>query len=204
MVICIPLSGELERSGMETSLINMEPPYKNHRYSLKISSKSLYSPSSYTSIIQRQNLVCYLRNPHYGSLIYADGHGEMWTDWNDMSKFFQYGWRCTTNENSYSDRTLVGNWNQERYDLKNIVKPKPLPSQFGHYFETTYDANYNRKTPQPVHRFKREPHWFPGHQPELDPPQYKCTEKSTYMNCYSKPLPTHYSWCVYDPNRNQS
>ncbi|XP_076781276.1 cilia- and flagella-associated protein 68 isoform X3 [Arvicanthis niloticus] len=129
MVICIPLSGELERSGMETSLINMEPPYKNHRYSLKISSKSLYSPSSYTSIIQRQNLVCYLRNPHYGSLIYADGHGEMWTDWNDMSKFFQYGWRCTTNENSYSDRTLVGNWNQERYDLKNIVKPKPLPSQ---------------------------------------------------------------------------
>ncbi|EDL25760.1 RIKEN cDNA 1110032A03, isoform CRA_a [Mus musculus] len=30
---------------------------------------------------QRQNLVCYLRNPHYGSLIYADGHGEVWTDW---------------------------------------------------------------------------------------------------------------------------
>nr|XP_034346733.1 UPF0686 protein C11orf1 homolog isoform X3 [Arvicanthis niloticus] len=84
---------------------------------------------SYSTYLQRQNLVCYLRNPHYGSLIYADGHGEMWTDWNDMSKFFQYGWRCTTNENSYSDRTLVGNWNQERYDLKNIVKPKPLPSQ---------------------------------------------------------------------------
>ncbi|GAB1294194.1 UPF0686 protein C11orf1 homolog [Apodemus speciosus] len=77
----------------------------------------------------RQNLVCYLRNPHYGSLIYADGHGEVWTDWNDMSKFLQYGWRCTTNENSYSNRTLIGNWNQERYDLKNIVKPKPLPSQ---------------------------------------------------------------------------
>ncbi|KAK7810810.1 hypothetical protein U0070_019975, partial [Myodes glareolus] len=116
----------------------------------------------------RQNLVCFLRNPHYGSLIYADGHGEVWTDWNSMSKFFQYGWRCSTNENSYSNRTLIGNWNQERYDLKNIVKPKPLPSE-------------------------REPHWFPGHQPELDPPHYKCTEKSTFMNGYSKPLPTHYS-----------
>ncbi|KAM9658503.1 cilia- and flagella-associated protein 68 isoform 2-T2 [Trichechus inunguis] len=78
---------------------------------------------------QRQALVCFLENSHYGSLINADGHAEVWTDWNDMSKFFQYGWRCTTNENSYSNRTLMGNWNQERYDLKNIVQPKPLPSQ---------------------------------------------------------------------------
>lgn len=23
----------------------------------------------------------------------------------------------------------MGNWNQERYDLRNIVQPKPLPSQ---------------------------------------------------------------------------
>lgn len=23
----------------------------------------------------------------------------------------------------------MGNWNQERYDIKNIVQPKPLPSQ---------------------------------------------------------------------------
>ncbi|XP_006510641.1 cilia- and flagella-associated protein 68 isoform X1 [Mus musculus] len=159
----------------------MELPYRNRFYSLRCSSKSLYSPSSYTSIIQRQNLVCYLRNPHYGSLIYADGHGEVWTDWNDMSKFLQYGWRCTTNENSYSNRTL-----------------------FGHAFETTYDANYSRKKPQSTHRFKREPHWFPGHQPELDPPHYKCTAKSTYMTNYSEPQPTHYSCCVYDPSVSQS
>lgn len=78
---------------------------------------------------QRQFLTCFLANPHYGSLINADGHAEVWTDWNDMSKFFQYGWRCTTNENAYSNRTLMGNWNQERYDLRNIVQPKPLPSQ---------------------------------------------------------------------------
>ncbi|XP_053449658.1 uncharacterized protein CFAP68 isoform X2 [Nycticebus coucang] len=141
--------------------------------------------------LQTQNLACFLTNPHYGSLINADGHGEVWTDWNSMSKFFQYGWRCTTNENSYSNRTLMGNWNQERYDLRNVVQPKPLPSQFGHYFETTYDTSYNNKMPLSTHRFKREPHWFPGHQPELDPPQYKCTEKSTYMNSYSKPQIGH-------------
>ncbi|PNI40732.1 cilia- and flagella-associated protein 68 isoform X4 [Pongo pygmaeus] len=80
-------------------------------------------------LFQRQNLACFLTNPHCGSLINADGHGEVWTDWNNMSKFFQYGWRCTTNENTYSNRTLMGNWNQERYDLRNIVQPKPLPSQ---------------------------------------------------------------------------
>uniref|UniRef100_A0A8C2VRL3 Cilia and flagella associated protein 68 n=1 Tax=Chinchilla lanigera TaxID=34839 RepID=A0A8C2VRL3_CHILA len=82
-----------------------------------------------SEFLQKQYLVRFLTNPHYGSLINADGHAEVWTDWNDMSKFFQYGWRCTTNENSYSNRTLMGNWNQERYDLQNIVQPKPLPSQ---------------------------------------------------------------------------
>lgn len=146
-----------------------------------------------SEFLQRQFLTCLLTNAHYGSLINADGHAEVWTDWNDMSKFFQYGWRCTTNEDTYSNRTLMGNWNQERYDLKSIVQPKPLPSQFGHYFDTTYDASYNNKMPLSTHRFKRAPHWFPGHQPELVPPPYKCTEKSTYMSSYSKPHIEHHS-----------
>ncbi|KAM7085124.1 cilia- and flagella-associated protein 68 isoform 1-T1 [Molossus nigricans] len=104
-----------------------------------------------SDFLQREFLTCFLKNPHYGSLINADGHAEVWTDWNDMSKFFQYGWRCTTNENAYSNHTLMGNWNQERYDLKNIMQPKPLPSQFGHYFETTYDISYNSKMPLSNH-----------------------------------------------------
>lgn len=153
-----------------------------------------------SEFLQREYLTGFLSNPHYGSLINADGHAEVWTDWNDMSKFFQYGWRCTTNENAYSNRTLMGNWNQERYDLRNIMQPKPLPSQFGHYFETTYDTSYNKKMPLSTHRFKREPHWFPGHQPELDPPRYKCTEKSTYMSSYSKPQVGHHTVCVCNNN----
>eukprot|EP00074_Homo_sapiens_P079557 XP_011541260.1 UPF0686 protein C11orf1 isoform X2 [Homo sapiens] len=108
----------------------MEQPSKDFCDSHKKSSKSsTYSASSYSSSGKRQNLACFLTNPHCGSLVNADGHGEVWTDWNNMSKFFQYGWRCTTNENTYSNRTLMGNWNQERYDLRNIVQPKPLPSQ---------------------------------------------------------------------------
>ncbi|XP_067607093.1 cilia- and flagella-associated protein 68 isoform X1 [Pseudorca crassidens] len=104
-----------------------------------------------SEFLQREFLSSFLTNPHRGSLVNADGHAEVWTDWNDMSKFFQYGWRCTTNEDAYSNRTLMGNWNQERYDLKHIVQPKPLPSQFGHYFETTYDTSYNKKIPLSTH-----------------------------------------------------
>ncbi|XP_069894524.1 cilia- and flagella-associated protein 68 isoform X1 [Dipodomys merriami] len=163
---------------------------------LRSSDDSFYTFTTYTSSGKRQDLVCFLTNPHYGSLIYADGHGEIWTDWNNMSKFSQYGWRCTTNENSYSNRTLMGNWNQERYDLKNIVMPKPLLSQFGHYFETTYDASYNINMPISTQSFKRQPRWFPGHQPELDPPQYKCTEKSTYTISYTKPQIEHPPECI--------
>nr|XP_045002504.1 UPF0686 protein C11orf1 homolog isoform X2 [Jaculus jaculus] len=127
-----------------TFFMNMELPPKDFSQSMKFSNNSFYSPSSYPSSLKRQNLVSFLRNPHYGSLIYADGHGEVWTDWNDMSKFSQYGWRCTTNENSYSNCTLMGNWNQERFDLRNIVQPKPLPSQdLSENLIGTQDINLN-------------------------------------------------------------
>ncbi|XP_058546263.1 cilia- and flagella-associated protein 68 isoform X3 [Neofelis nebulosa] len=95
---------------------------------MKSSNNTSHSTSKWSSV-KRQALAYFFANPHYGSIINADGHAEVWTDWNSMSKFFQYGWRCTTNENTYSNRTLMGNWNQERYDLRNIVQPKPLPSQ---------------------------------------------------------------------------
>ncbi|XP_063111816.1 cilia- and flagella-associated protein 68 isoform X1 [Cavia porcellus] len=182
----------------------MEKAYLDlFKFLMNTSDKSNYS-SNYSSSGEKQSLVRFLTNPHYGSLINADGHGEVWIDWNDTSKFFQYGWRCTTSENSYSNRTLVGNWNQERYDLRNIVQPKPLPSQFQHYFETTYDTSYNTKLLLSTHRFKREPHWFPGHQPELDSPPNKCTEKSVYMSNYSKPQIRHHLSCAWVANTDQS
>ncbi|XP_051842936.1 UPF0686 protein C11orf1 homolog isoform X1 [Antechinus flavipes] len=154
---------------------------------------------------QKISFSCFLTNPQCGCLMHADGHGEVWTDWNDMSKFFQYGWRCTTNENDYSNRTLMGNWNQERYDLQKIVQPQPMPSQFGHYFETTYGTSYKKKLPPP-RRFKQEPHCFPGHQPELIPPQYRPSTigKTDYMLNYSAPQPSEGFVCLCVPKDGQS
>ncbi|XP_068936866.1 cilia- and flagella-associated protein 68 isoform X1 [Petaurus breviceps papuanus] len=164
------------------------------------SREQLQYKSAMSSLDQKLSFSCFLTNPQYGCLMHADGHGEVWTDWNDMSKFFQYGWRCTTNENSYSNRTLMGNWNEERYDLQKIVQPQPLPSQFGHYFETTFAASYKKKLPPPG-RFKQEPHSFPGHQAELIPPPYKMstTGKTDYMVNYSAPQTREGPGCIWDP-----
>ncbi|XP_007422668.1 UPF0686 protein C11orf1 homolog isoform X2 [Python bivittatus] len=132
------------------------------------------------------SLSCFF-NPHHGCLLRANGHGEIWTDWNSTSKFFQYGWRCTTNEDSYTNKTLLGNWNEERYDIQKRKQLKPLPSQYAHYFESTYVTDYSKEMPRSLRRVMREPHWFPGHQPELEPPPIKPTARSCYMIDYEPP-----------------
>ena len=58
----------------------------------------------------------------------ATGHGELW-DHTDEKKFQQFGWRCTNTESSYNTSTLIGNWNEQRFDINRISKPKPVPSQ---------------------------------------------------------------------------
>ncbi|KAL8173569.1 UNVERIFIED_CONTAM: hypothetical protein K2H54_009129 [Gekko kuhli] len=154
-------------------------------WDLDDSSGSSYS-TTITSDSEDMSLSCFF-NPHHGCLLRANGHGEVWTDWNSTSKFSQYGWRCTTNEDSYSNKTLLGNWNQERYDIQRVLQPKPLPSQFGHYFESTYSTDYSKEMPHSTRRVTREPHWFPGHQPELEPPPVKRTARSCYMIDYEAP-----------------
>ncbi len=59
---------------------------------------------------------------------WSSGLGEVWTHGHDQLKFDQFGWRCTNKENSYSSDTVVGNWNEEKYDVKEQSKAKPLPS----------------------------------------------------------------------------
>ncbi|MGH0181134.1 UNVERIFIED_CONTAM: hypothetical protein FKN15_006302 [Acipenser sinensis] len=73
----------------------------------------------------------------------ATGHAEVWHDSDDSVKFQQYGWRCTKKEDAYSTRTLIGNWSEERRDLRSLAQRKPLPSQYSHYFGTTYSASYD-------------------------------------------------------------
>ena len=69
--------------------------------------------------------------PTFKGFLKASGHAEIWDD-TDVKKFQQFGWRTTTRESSYSSNTLIGNWNEERFDVKRFCQPKPLPSQVGH------------------------------------------------------------------------
>lgn len=119
------------------------------------------------------------RNPAFRSDIRASGLGEVWTHTHDQLKFTQFGWRSTTKESSYSNNTLIGNWNEERFALKHVYADKPLPSQFNSYFETTATASFpSKKSDASIaserldlqSRSGKEPISFPGHQPELDHP----------------------------------
>lgn len=58
----------------------------------------------------------------------ASGNGEVY-DLFDANKFQQFGWRCTTNETGFKSDTLIGNWNEERYDVKYLARNKTIPSQ---------------------------------------------------------------------------
>ena len=57
------------------------------------------------------------------------GHGEVWTHTREDLKMQQFGWRCTNKESSYSNKTLTGNWNEERYNYDKALQNIPLPSQ---------------------------------------------------------------------------
>ncbi|XP_071806355.1 cilia- and flagella-associated protein 68-like [Asterias amurensis] len=113
----------------------------------------------------------------FRSMVRASGLGEVWQHTSDDTKFKQYGWRTTTKEDCYSPQTLVGNWNEERFDIERVRVPKRLPSQFEHYFETTHMDSYKterKEVPKTlVHLAAREARAFPASQPELDPTKIK-------------------------------
>ncbi|KAK1153514.1 hypothetical protein AOXY_G30040 [Acipenser oxyrinchus oxyrinchus] len=123
--------------------------------------------------------------PRFCSTMRATGHAEVWHDSDDSVKFQQYGWRCTKKEDAYSTRTLIGNWSEERRDLRSLAQRKPLPSQYSHYFGTTYSASYDKggKAAERT-EFNKEARSFPGHQPELQPPHLP---NSCYRLNYTDP-----------------
>lgn len=136
----------------------------------------------------------------FRSMITATGLAEVWTHSHDTDKLNQFGWRCTNKESSYGNSTLVGNWNEERFDVKRMKIPKRLPSQFEHYFDTTYKSEIHGKSPgvpEPLKRLKAPAsHAFPGHQPDLDSPKlkdiynsYETTSRAAYMDPKTKREP---------------
>jgi len=65
----------------------------------------------------------------FRAMVRASGLGEIWTHSQDTNKFNQFGWRCTNKENSFANNTLVGNWNEERFDVTKLKEAKRIPSQ---------------------------------------------------------------------------
>ncbi|XP_065827216.1 cilia- and flagella-associated protein 68-like [Oscarella lobularis] len=124
----------------------------------------------------------------------ASGHGEVW-DHTDEKKFDQFGWRTTTSESAYKSSTLIGNWCEESFDDKRVTSPKPLPSQYNHYFTSTYGKSYGIAKPSGEtaalqHREDTRPCAFPGHQPQFDLPALKAAYtgyRTTSSAAYTKP-----------------
>ncbi|XP_055056423.2 cilia- and flagella-associated protein 68 [Misgurnus anguillicaudatus] len=128
-------------------------------------------------------------SPPFHHMLRASGQGEIWYDFTDEEKFRRYGWRCSTNEDLYSNATLIGNWCEERLDTRRTVAlRRPLPHQFSHHFETTYHSSYNKDERRPIYTTpKKESRSFPSHQPELDPQHIKCLPNSCYRLDFKQP-----------------
>ena len=66
--------------------------------------------------------------PTFKGFSEATGHTSLLSD-SSEEKLNTFGWKVTTNEESYSSDTLIGNWNEEKFDIKSMSRSKPLPSQ---------------------------------------------------------------------------
>ena len=80
-------------------------------------------------------------HPSFQGFLKASGQAELWDKGGKKSD--QLGW-CRTHTTEYSSDTLIGNWNEERFDVSKLAQSKCLPSQYSHYFETTYSQGYSR------------------------------------------------------------
>ncbi len=66
--------------------------------------------------------------PTFKGFLQASGHAKAW-DSKVEQKFQQLKWGTTTNEGCYSTNILIGNWNEDKFDIKEMAKSKQLPSQ---------------------------------------------------------------------------
>ncbi|XP_038635153.1 UPF0686 protein C11orf1 homolog [Scyliorhinus canicula] len=70
--------------------------------------------------------------------------------------------------------------------IDEIRKMKTLSTQYEHVYRTIYGDSYNKAEKHRAY-FRTEPHVYPTHQPELDPPHTKTFAKSCYMLDYLDP-----------------
>lgn len=92
-----------------------------------------YEQVSLKMVSNKSQVLAWMRDrPAFHHMVRASGQSEVWYDFTDEMKFRQYGWRCSTNEDSYSKSTLIGNWSEECFDTRRTVASRrPLPNQVG-------------------------------------------------------------------------
>merc|ERR1712087_179614 len=117
-------------------------------------------------------------NPPFRAMVRANGTGEVWTHSNDDYKLNQFGWRCTKQESAYRTDTLIGNWNEERFDVEKMRVHELLPSQKAHYYDTIHNSSYNTAPRNEVPsglKFLNQPHprAYSSLHPELDSEKLK-------------------------------
>ncbi|XP_067910440.1 UPF0686 protein C11orf1 homolog [Heterodontus francisci] len=105
---------------------------------------------------------------------------------NPPERFGLHNEYSSDGDNRYTPKTLIAKWYEERNGIDEIKKIKPLPTQYEYAYRTIYGDSYNKEEKQ-QRFFEREPHVYPTHQPELDPPHTKTIPKSCYMLDYVDP-----------------
>lgn len=83
-------------------------------------------------------------NLTFKGFLKASGQAQVW-DHTDNKKSSQLGWKTET---AYSTDTLVGNWNEEWFDVSKMSQSNRPLSQYDHYFETTYKQTYEKSPPK--------------------------------------------------------
>ncbi|KAL5499627.1 hypothetical protein EMCRGX_G011079 [Ephydatia muelleri] len=143
--------------------------------------------------------------PAFRGFSKVSGYAEIW-DETDTKKLEQSGWRTGTNENAYSTDTLIGNWNEQRFDVTYISKRRSLPSQYDHCYETTSRKDYtnhhhSKPTITATHPTATVPKAFPGHQPFLDP-QHVQVQSQQFMSTAMEAFGTPSSKCSVLPKKS--
>ncbi len=67
-------------------------------------------------------------HPAFRGFVKASGQAAVW-EGGRGGKDGGLGWQTRTNESAFSSDTLIGNWNEERFDVSRLSQPKCLPSQ---------------------------------------------------------------------------
>ena len=83
-------------------------------------------------------------NLTFRGFLKASGQAQSWDD-TDKKKASKFGWKTET---AYSTDTLVGNWNEEWFDVSKLSQSTRPLSQYSYCFETTYKKTYDKSPPK--------------------------------------------------------